>query len=168
MPLDDQTELFYLVDENDNELESVPRAEAHADRTKIHRSVQIVLSNAAGQVLLQKRSMNKDKHPGKWTVSASGHVTYGQSYQEAAIRELAEELGVSCKLSFVSKSLNVGKTEQEYAAIFVGECEETPTKIDKSELDEVKWFSRDELARFCQQEKLTFTAENTLKKLKYL
>ena len=43
------------------------------------------------QVLLQKRSMNKDAYPGCYDISSAGHLSAGQDYFEAACRELEEE-----------------------------------------------------------------------------
>ena len=51
------------------------------------------LVNKHGAVLLQKRSLWKDRQPGKWDSSAAGPLDAGESYEEAAVRELKEELG---------------------------------------------------------------------------
>ena len=45
-------------------------------------------------VLLQKRSENKDSNPGCYDISSAGHVEAGRGYLESAIRELEEELGI--------------------------------------------------------------------------
>ena len=105
MPYDDQTELFYLVDKNDKVLGFTARKQAHKDRSKIHRSVDVVATNSSKQILLQKRSKHKDTFPGFWTISASGHVTYGQTYEQAAKREIEEELGIHPPLRYVAKEL---------------------------------------------------------------
>ncbi|MCH1981371.1 NUDIX domain-containing protein [Ruminococcus sp. OA3] len=46
------------------------------------------------EILLQKRSMNKDSHPGCYDISSAGHIPAGMGYLESALRELMEELGV--------------------------------------------------------------------------
>src|SRR5258706_2215468 len=103
--LDDQKELFIVVDEDDTILEYRTRFDCHHDASLIHRAVGIILFNDKGQILLQKRSMKKDLNPGMFTISASGHVTKGQTYEEAAKRELEEELGIQTPLTFVKKFL---------------------------------------------------------------
>ena len=49
------------------------------------------------QVLLQKRSANKDSHPGCYDISSAGHIPAGVDYAPSAIRELKEELGVDAQ-----------------------------------------------------------------------
>jgi len=63
----------------------------------LHGTVHIfVLRERDGitEVLLQKRSMNKDSFPGRYDISAAGHLSTGQDFGEAALRELEEEIGI--------------------------------------------------------------------------
>ncbi len=60
-----------------------------------HRSVHVWIRNSKGELLLQKRSANKQTFPGLWDISAAGHVSAGDSSRNAAIREVSEELGIS-------------------------------------------------------------------------
>lgn len=46
------------------------------------------------QVLLQKRSKNKDSFPGCLDTSSAGHMEAGGTFSESAVRELEEELGL--------------------------------------------------------------------------
>src|SRR3989344_5738458 len=109
---DDLDELFYWVDENDRELGKITRREAHSGSFKIQRAIWVMVFNGQGKLFLQKRSLTKDLKPGVWSLSACGHVTYGQTYDEAAIREFEEELGVNApKLDFVNKFLFKGELE---------------------------------------------------------
>lgn len=168
MPHDDQAELFYRVDENDNVLGSVTRKEAHSDNTIIHRAVDIAITNSKKQILLQKRSMHKDTNPGFWSISASGHVTFGETYQEAADRETEEELGVKVELKFVTSDLIKLEREQEITGIFVGDFESTPTEFDKTEVSEVKWVNLDQLAEFIENNQFSVAAKRTLETLGYV
>lgn len=88
-----QDERFDVVDANDVVVGQATRGEVHA-RGLLHRAVHVVVSNRAGEVFLQKRSMAKDTSPGCWASSCSGHVDAGEGYDVAAQRELAEEIGV--------------------------------------------------------------------------
>jgi isopentenyl-diphosphate Delta-isomerase len=87
------SELFDVVDEHDRVLRREPRAEVHRQRL-LHRAVHILVFNARGEVYLQRRSAQKDTYPHRWTTSCSGHVDAGEDYDPAAVRELAEELGL--------------------------------------------------------------------------
>lgn len=88
-----------------------PHATAH---------IWVIRKNQQGtyDFLLQKRSAFKDSSPGKYDISSAGHVAAGQTYQEAALRELEEELGIHAApddLEFV------GIHRGEMKKIFYGE-----------------------------------------------
>lgn len=69
------------------------RFEIHRDGDH-HLAVEIWLQNSKNQLLIQKRSSNKDSHPNLWEISCSGHVDHGETSLQAAVRELQEELGI--------------------------------------------------------------------------
>ena len=85
----------------------------HALRSEVRRdglwvsTVHVWLVDPSNStVLLQKRSEEKDTFPGRWDISAAGHVGCRTTVVEAARAELAEELGVEItadrlELSFV-------------------------------------------------------------------
>ncbi len=85
-------EIFCVVDRDDRVLEYRTRAECHADPSLIHRSISIIVETSEG-LLFQRRSLRKDSSPGFWDVACSGHVDGEETYLEAAVRELGEELG---------------------------------------------------------------------------
>lgn len=121
---DDQKELFVVVDELDVILGYKARFICHRSPEIIHRAVDVVLYNRRGEILLQKRSKQKDTFPGYYTVSASGHVDKGESYEDAAYREIREELGI-CNPKQISLT-NKGKyivrleNESEMTVLFSG------------------------------------------------
>jgi 16S rRNA (adenine1518-N6/adenine1519-N6)-dimethyltransferase len=89
-------EIFDVVDEHDEVTGQAARGEVHAQGL-LHRAVHVLVFNKRGDVLLQQRSMLKDAHPGVWDSSVSGHLDAGESYETAAVRELAEEMGIDAK-----------------------------------------------------------------------
>lgn len=90
-------EIFDVVDENGLPTgETVSREQAHRAGIR-HRTAHVwIVRWRAGrpQVLLQKRSMNKDSHPGQLDTSSAGHIPAGCEPLVSALRELKEELGV--------------------------------------------------------------------------
>ena len=54
----------------------------------------VLVYNQENKIFLQRRSNAKQLFPGRWDLSATGHVQAGESREEAAIRELEEELGL--------------------------------------------------------------------------
>ncbi|MFN6016748.1 MAG: 16S rRNA (adenine(1518)-N(6)/adenine(1519)-N(6))-dimethyltransferase RsmA [Verrucomicrobiota bacterium] len=89
-------EIFDVVDEHDEVTSQATRSEVHAQGL-LHRAVHVLVFNKRGDVLLQQRSMLKDAHPGVWDSSVSGHLDAGEAYETAAVRELAEEMGIEAK-----------------------------------------------------------------------
>ena len=86
-------EWFDVVNWRDDVIGRELRRDVHA-RGLWHRAVHVLVFDAAGRVFLQKRSMLKDLSPGLWDSSCSGHLDAGEDYDAAAVRELAEEIGV--------------------------------------------------------------------------
>ena len=91
------SEWFDIVDKNGQPTgEIVDREYAHRHGIW-HRTAHLWLARKKDgqiQVLLQKRSANKDSHPGCYDISSAGHIPAGVDYPPSAIRELKEELGV--------------------------------------------------------------------------
>lgn len=90
-------EILDIVDETGNPTgETVERETAHRDGIR-HRTAHVwIFRKKEGQVqvLLQKRSDNKDSDPGCYDISSAGHIPAGVDYIPSALRELKEELGV--------------------------------------------------------------------------
>jgi isopentenyl-diphosphate Delta-isomerase len=86
-------EWFDVVNERDEVIRRATRREVHTTGLW-HRAVHILVFDPTGGVFLQKRSMLKDLSPGLWDSSCSGHLDAGEDYDAAAVRELAEEIGV--------------------------------------------------------------------------
>ena len=57
----------------------------------------ILIVNDKDQVLLQKRSADKDSFPGEYDISSAGHIPAGEGFVSSALRELEEELGITAR-----------------------------------------------------------------------
>jgi 16S rRNA (adenine1518-N6/adenine1519-N6)-dimethyltransferase len=112
-------ERFPIVDANDRFLCEASRAEVHGDNLR-HRAVHIHIFNDAGEVYLQKRSRWKDRDPLLWDSSAAGHVNGREEYDEAARRELQEELGINVPLEKILKLPASTRTGQEFIWLYRG------------------------------------------------
>lgn len=135
-------ELLDIVDKNGNYTgETVERKQAQ-ELGLLHWEVIIIIVNEKEQILLQKRSTNKKHFPNKWAL-CSGLVISGESCEEAAVRELKEELGVEFQiddLHLLEKNLNL--TRFYYV---ITNYDESQFVIQKEELSSVKWFDLDEI-----------------------
>ncbi|MFH0783612.1 MAG: alpha/beta fold hydrolase [Pseudomonadota bacterium] len=87
-------EIVQIVDRHNRKISHLPRSRMRADRL-IHRASYILVFNDKDEFFLQKRTAWKDIYPGFWDVAAGGVVLAEESYEDSAVRELTEELGVS-------------------------------------------------------------------------
>lgn len=71
--------------------EIVEREEAHR-KGILHKVVHVWIINSKNELLMQKRSKNKDLNPDKWYVSMGGHIESGENNAQTIIREFNEEL----------------------------------------------------------------------------
>jgi 8-oxo-dGTP pyrophosphatase MutT (NUDIX family) len=86
-------EIVQIVDKDNNETGNVPRHEMRSKGLP-HRAAYILVFNCTGELFVQKRTMSKDIYPGYYDIAAGGVVLAGESYDQAAVRELEEELGI--------------------------------------------------------------------------
>lgn len=125
----------------------------------LHRAVAVIVLRSSGKILLQQRSREDMWHPGRWTLSCTGHVKQGETYEGAAERELGEELGLESPLkasmklllpSFRSRDL----TEWEWVSLFTTSSDQPPT-IDRVELESVEEISLTRLKQMLPGTRLT-------------
>ncbi|MFM8856103.1 MAG: NUDIX domain-containing protein, partial [Actinomycetota bacterium] len=89
----DGIEFVDIVDENDYVVATVTRAEMRRDVLR-HRAVFIVVIDDASRVLVHRRSPHKDIWPSWLDFAVGGVLQPDESYEAAAIREVAEEIGI--------------------------------------------------------------------------
>ena len=152
--------------------EIISRDEAHS-RGILHRTahVWVVRKTDKGyDILLQKRSEEKESFPGLYDTSSAGHIPAGEEPLESALRELSEELGIeaseedlhyagSFRIRYEKEFHGKMFRDNELANVFVYDL---PVDIgtlilQETEVSEVKWFDLDgvwneiknDRSRFC-------------------
>lgn len=148
MNYSDSDELFPIVDEEGNEISRALRSVCHNGKSKLlHPVVHMHLLNDRGELFLQKRAMTKDLLPGYWDTSVGGHMSPGESPEEALKRETLEELGLKefiCK--FIKKYIWESPREKELVYSFKGISENYPL-INKDEIDDGRFWSIEEIRK---------------------
>jgi isopentenyldiphosphate isomerase len=87
-------ELLDIVDEQDRVVGTARRAEAYA-RGLRHRCACVFVRDGAGRVFVHRRTPGKLVFPSHYDMFVGGVVGAGESYDDAALREASEELGVT-------------------------------------------------------------------------
>ncbi len=137
-------EIFDVVDENDTVTGQTTRGEVHA-KNLLHRAVHVLVFNKRGDVLLQKRSLLKDNHPGVWDSSVSGHLDSGENYESAAIRELGEEMGIrEVSVEEIARVRPSTQTGWEHIHVFRTSYDGN-IRFPAAEIDSALWFPVDEI-----------------------
>ncbi len=141
------SEWFEIVDEQDRVIGRAPRSECHGNPALVHRTAHVVVFAGDGRLLLQKRAAGKDIQPGKWDTAVGGHLDPGETYEQAAVREAREELGLELAghplvRLFDSRIRNA--VESENVRVF-GIVHEGPFQPAASEIDELRWWTREAL-----------------------
>lgn len=96
-----EVEILDIVNENDLVIGSAPKDDMYSQKL-LHRIVHVfVLHPESSSIYLQKRATTKSYLPGYYCTSAGGHVHSGETYIEAAIRELKEEIGITTPITEV-------------------------------------------------------------------
>ena len=119
--------------------------------TTIVPSVNVVVTNEAGEVLLIRRSDNDN-----WAVPG-GAIDFGESVAQAAVRETKEESGIDCEITGISGIYtdpehvilytSNGEVRQEFSIVLTARAtggEPTPS----SESSEVRWVALDDLPNY--------------------
>ena len=163
MPAD---EVVDVVDEHDAVMGAATIGDC-LERGLLHRAVAVLVVRSDGRFLLQQRSKKDVWHPGLWTLSSTGHVKAGEPYEEAAARELGEELGITSSLVRLWKRHLPpirwgGLTESEWVTLFVAKSDML-CSVDRTEVEEVTEVSSGRLQRMFNQGSMTPDAVILLK-----
>ena len=133
-----------LVNENDEQVGTMPKLEAH-EKAVLHRAFSIFILNDKNEVMLQQRAAHKYHSPLLWTNTCCSHQRVGESNIQAGTRRLQEELGFVTDIKelfhFIYKApFDNGLTEHELDHVMIGYSNQEPL-INEDEVASWKWMS---------------------------
>jgi isopentenyldiphosphate isomerase len=112
----------------------------------MHRAVHVFVFNSRGELFVQKRSMAKDRSPGRYDSSASGHLDAGEDYNACAARELREELNLEASVCRVFKIAASLETDWEHVWLY--ECHtDKPIQINPREIESGQFWTLADIDR---------------------
>ena len=143
--IDNNDEMFPLVDEQGNIIGAITRGEAHDGSKKLHPVVHLHVFNSKGEIYLQKRPAWKDIQPSKWDSACGGHIDLGEDVKTSLKREVREELGITDFTPqdmghYVFESAREKELVYVHKTIYNGDIQPS-----KEELDGGRFWSRDEI-----------------------
>ena len=152
-----KTEYLDVCDEQGQPTGAVVERDAAHREGILHRTAHVwVLRESEGeiQVLLQKRSAAKESFPGAYDASSAGHIPAGDEPLASALRELQEELGLRaepdeltpigtfrCRYERIFHEALFRDDEVRFAFVYQKPVDIHALTLQKSEVDEVRWFS---------------------------
>lgn len=148
--MDPALELVDVVDEDDRVVETATRRDVRARRL-LHRCTYILVRNGSGEILVHRRTETKDVFPGAYDVFAGGVCAAGESYETCAVREVAEELGVTgVELTFLFRHRYRGSKGQSWGAVYEVRWD-GPIRHQESEVAWSAWVTLERLARMLEE-----------------
>jgi mutator protein MutT len=145
-------EILDVVDENGKKLGEEDRETLHNKSKKIHPVAHILVVNTAGKMLIQQRSFTKRFGPGLWEISAGGHIDAKEKPEEAARRELKEELGIVAPVQLLSKEVFRYPEEGEYSYLYLVRSD-GPFLPDRREIEKVRFVTFEEAKKLLKRNK---------------
>lgn len=140
---DNQEEVFDVVDDEDRVIRQATRGELHKSPNRTHRSIAILIFRGK-ELFLQRRGPTKDTYANYWTCSVTGHVDAGESYEDAACRELFEEVGIPSNTPLVKIDEHVFQYPYEKERMRFYRCEtNAAVTINTTEITEGRFFTLD-------------------------
>lgn len=136
-----------LVDEQGKVVGQAPRSQVHNGSKLLHPVVHLHVLNKNGAILLQKRPLHKLIQPGKWDTAVGGHISAGETLEQALKKEAREEIGLS---DFSSRLQMVYKWESEVEAELVYLFTTHDFKnigIQSDEVDELRFWTRKQIEK---------------------
>jgi len=115
----------------------------------IRRVARVFLWNDEGKLFVQRRSPQARIFPDTWDQSAGGHVDEGELYEEAAHRELGEELGIKnvelyLVTKFYAEECDQGVMLYAWSSLYEGRVSkerEAEIVVDQDEVSSGEWFT---------------------------
>lgn len=149
-----ESEWVDVVDEDDRVCRVVTRSEMRRDRLR-HRAVFVAVLDGTGRLLVHRRATTKDLWPGRLDLAVGGVVSSGESYADAARRELAEEIGVT---GVEPEPIDDGRPRafDDADVSLMGRCFRVtstgPFVFADGEVSEAWWVTRDEFTELRRRE----------------
>lgn len=146
----EQQELLDLVNDKDEIVGTIWRDEYNrleSEDLGYIRAVDLFIQNRRGDIWIPKRTAHKKIAPNGLDYSAGGHVSSGETYDEAITKEIAEELNLTLRIEDLELLGKLGPAVdglRYFRHIYRYRTEETPD-YNNDDFVSAEWMSVDAL-----------------------
>lgn len=154
-------EPLILVDEHDQEIGHLSKAEAHLGSGCLHRAFSLFVFDLRGRLLMQRRAASKRLWPDYWSNSCCSHPRRGEDIRDAIHRRLHQELHLQCPLEFLFKfqyqaQFDHDGAEHELCSVYAGRTGDTPD-LNRNEVSDLRYIEPAQLDQEMHESPRAFT-----------
>jgi isopentenyl-diphosphate delta-isomerase len=138
-------EQVVLLDDEGEAIGTADKSQVHHTGTPLHLAFSCYVFNAAGELLVTRRALDKPTFPGVWTNTACGHPAPGEGFLAAVGRRTGQELGITLTALRVvlphfryRAVMDNGVTENEICPVTTAVSGDVPS-ADPVEVAETTW-----------------------------
>lgn len=140
-------EILDIVSAEDNVIGQEKRSVVYVQNLSCFRVINGLVCNSEKKLWIPRRHPNKKLFPLHLDASVGGHVTSGETYEEAFIRETQEELGLDVNTLLYRPIARLTPHEHKTSAfmwVYLIQCDSVPC-YNKDDFTEFYWLSVQEL-----------------------
>lgn len=143
-----EQELLDLVDKDDNIIGTIDRADYDrliSDELGYIRAVEMFIVNSKGELWIPKRTADKTIAPNGFDYSAAGHVTSGETYIEAMLKETEEEVNIKLSEDDIEYVGTIGPDQNRYIRkLYIYRSDETP-EYNPADFVSASWLTPEQI-----------------------
>lgn len=137
-------EIIDVIDDDGNIINSATKSEIYSKKLS-HQIVHVLIYDKNGRLACQVRSMSKDYCPGYISTSVGGHISSGESPEEAAKREMIEEIGKEGELEYLFSDWYEGEEKIKKILHIYKAKIDSPFILNKDEVERIEYLDYDEI-----------------------
>ncbi len=156
----DSIEFFDIVNEMDEIIGKISEDMQNTVKPSQLRFINIIIINDDKKILVPKRSFNRRIFPNCYDFSVGGHVNSGEEYEEAAYRELKEELGiVNVKLQEVAYFSPYYSDSNTFQKVYILKYNNEIKNYDQDGIEKIYYMTKEEIQELMKDKPSLFKTD---------
>lgn len=159
----DKLESFDIVNRNDEVIGCILEESSNEVKPNQLRFINILIQNEEGKILVPKRSANRKIFPNCYDFSVGGHVNSGETYEQAAYRELEEELGIkNVRLKKVAYFNPYTSDSNTFQTVYTLKYNQKIKTFDRNGIDQLFYMTIEEIQNLMKKKPEMFKTDYSM------